>query len=188
MIARLIGKVIEKEERSIVLNVNGVGYRVAILPSLRQKARDGMELSLQIYHHISSETQTLFGFEGVSDLECFKLLLTVPSVGPRTAMSILEAAAPRVLAQAVAEGDVVLLTKVSGVGRKTAERILIELKGKIETGAVSGVVGGVQQEAVEALTSLGFTALQAREAVANLPKNIKTVEDAVRHILQRQKA
>ncbi len=183
-----MGKVIEREEGSIVLDVNGVGYRVAVLPSLQHKAREGTELSLQIYHHVSSETQTLFGFKVKEDLECFKLLLTVPSVGPRTAMSILEAAAPRVLAQAVAEGDLVLLTKVSGVGRKTAERILIELKGKIETGIVSGVVGGVQQEAVEALSSIGFTALQAREAVSKLPKSVKTIEEAVRYVLQRQKA
>ena len=82
--------------------------------------------------------------------------------------------------------------KVTFIIRRSIEKDFREvfdekLKGKIETGAVRGVVGGVQQEAVEALTSLGFTALQAREAVANLPKNIKTVEDAVRHILQRQK-
>jgi holliday junction DNA helicase RuvA len=188
MIARLTGKVIEREEGSIILDVNGVGYRVAVLPTLQQKARGGVELSLQIFHQVSSDAQALFGFEGTEDLKCFKLLLTVPSVGPRTAMGILEVAAPKVLAQAVAEGDLVLLTKVSGVGRKTAERILIELKGKIEAGPVAGAAGGVQQEAAEALTSIGFTAQQAREAVGKVPKSVNTVEEAVRYVLQRQKA
>lgn len=188
MIAKLKGTVIEREEGSIVLDVSGVGYRVAVLPSLQQKARDGAELSLQIYHQVSSEAQALFGFEKSEDLKCFKLLLTVPSVGPRTAMSILEAAPPRVLAQAVAEGDIILLTKVSGVGRKTAERILIELKEKIEVSLASGAVGGVQQETIEALVSIGFTIQQAREAVSKLPKSVSTTEEAVRHVLQRQKA
>ncbi|MFH1354196.1 MAG: Holliday junction branch migration protein RuvA [bacterium] len=188
MIARLSGKVIERESKALIVDVNGVGYRVAVLNSLWKKTRKGSVVFLRIHHHITSDGESLYGFESKEGLDFFDLLLTVPSVGPRTAMSILEVAPPKVLAQAVTEEDTALLTKVSGVGRKTAERILVELKEKILPSAVMGVSGNVQQEAMEALTSIGFTASQAREAVQRLPRDVKSVEEAVKLSLQKQSA
>lgn len=188
MIARLSGKVLERESKALVVDVNGVGYRVAVLGSLGEEIRKGEQVTLRIYHHVTADAESLFGFERKEDLRFFELLLTVPSVGPRTAMGILEVAPPKVLAQAVTEEDTALLTKVSGVGRKTAERILVELKEKIMAPAVAGVSGNVQQEAMEALISIGFTASQAREAVQKLPKDVETVEEAVKQILQAQRA
>ena len=158
MIARLVGKVVEKEEKTLIVDVGGVGYRVAVLLSYRGKVNAGDEISLRIHHHLSDDSENLYGFEQKEDLVFFQLLLTVPSVGPRTAMGILEVAPPRVLEQAVAEENTALLTKVSGVGRKTAERILVELKEKITAPVVAGVAGGVQQEAVEAILKVGGTA------------------------------
>jgi Holliday junction DNA helicase RuvA len=99
-------------------------------------------------------------------------------------MGILEVAPPRVLEQAVAEENTILLTKVSGVGRKTAERILVELKEKIKAPAVASVAGGVQQETMEALVSIGYTTAQARSAVQGLPKGVETVEEAVKQVLR----
>lgn len=188
MIARLVGIVAEREGRALIVDVGGVGYRVAVLGSLREKTKRGAKMTLRIHHHVTDGAESLYGFERREDLRFFELLLTVPSVGPRTALSILEVAPPEVLAQAVAEEDTTLLTKVSGVGRKTAERILVELKEKITAPALAGVGGGVQQETMEALTSIGFTASQARTAVRKLPKGVKTVEEAVKQILQVQGA
>ena len=188
MIARLSGKVLERESKALVVDVNGVGYRVAVLGLLWEKVRKGDEVVLRIHHHITSDGEGLYGFENREDLRFFELLLTVPSVGPRTAVSILEVAPPKVLAQAVTEEDTALLTKVSGVGRKTAERILVELKEKIMAPVIMGASGNVQQEAVEALTSIGFTANQARVAVQKLPKEVETVEEAVKQVLQVQGA
>jgi len=188
MIARLVGKVVEREGKALIVDVGGVGYRVMVLGLLREKAKRGAKVSLRIHHHVTDGAESLYGFERREDLRFFELLLTVPSVGPRTALSILEVAPPEVLAQAVAEEDTTLLTKVSGVGRKTAERILVELKEKITAPALAGVAGGVQQETMEALTSIGFTASQARTAVRKLPKGVKTVEEAVKQILQGQGA
>lgn len=188
MIARLAGIVAEREGKALIIDVGGVGYRVAVLGSLREKIKRGTKVTLQIHHHVTDGAESLYGFERREDLRFFELLLTVPSVGPRTALSILEVAPPEVLAQAVTEEDTTLLTKVSGVGRKTAERILVELKEKITAPALAGVAGGVQQEAMEALTSIGFTASQARTAVQKLPKGVKTVEEAVKQILQAQGA
>ena len=190
MIARLRGAVLERDAKSVIVDAGGVGYRVAVLPRLAEKIKTGETVDLRIHHHVSAEAQNLYGFTEREDLRYFELLLTVPSVGPRTAMGVLEAAPPRVLEQAVAEDDTAVLTKVSGVGRKTAERILVELKGKIAplAGGAAGVASSVQQEAVDALISLGFTARQARAAVQKLPREVATVEEAVRAALQTQTA
>lgn len=186
MIARLTGKVLEREEKGLILDVQGVGYRVAVLSSTREKVQPGEEISLTIYHHINQDTQALYGFSSKEELKYFELLLTVPGVGPKTALGILEAAPPRVLEQAVAEDDVTLLTKVSGVGKKTAERILVELKGKVKAKKGGGVSGAIAQEAMEALVSIGFSPARAREAVRRLPKEITKVEEAVRMVLKSQ--
>lgn len=186
MIARLTGKVLEREEKALILDVNGVGYRVATLSNTREKARMGEVLELQIYHQTGQDIEALYGFDSKEQLHYFELLLTVPSVGPKTALGILEVAPPRVLEQAVAEHDITLLTRVSGVGKKTGERILVELKGKVTPRKAGGVSGVIQQEAMEALVSIGFSPARAREAVRRLPKEIKTVEEAVRAVLKFQ--
>lgn len=186
MIAFIKGEVIEREEKALVVMTGGVGYRVRVTSGLRNKFGIGDKVSLRIFHHISSDNQTLFGFEEQEELVCFELLITVPSVGPRTAIGILEIAPPRILEQAVAEDDMALLNKVSGVGKKTAQRILVELKGKIKEPSLRGAGGNIKQEAVEALVSIGFTKQQARDAVQELPKDVGSTEEAVRAALQRK--
>jgi len=109
------------------------------------------------------------------------------SLYSRTAIGILSAAEPSVLVQAVANNDVKVLTGVSGVGKKTAERILIELKGKVEMADASTPVGDMQHQAMEALVSIGFSKQQARDAVQNLSAEVGTVEEAVRAVLQDQR-
>jgi Holliday junction DNA helicase RuvA len=185
MIAQLTGKVIEKEDKAVILDVAGVGYRVFVSTLLKDKLAVGATVMLPIYHHVSDSDQTLFGFEARDHLQFFHLLLSVPSVGPRTAMNILDMAAPHVLAQAVASDDKGLLTKISGIGKKTAERILVELKGKMTHIQTAPVASSMQQEAVEALVSIGYAPAAAREAVAKVPASANTVEEVVREALKR---
>lgn len=184
MIARLTGKVLEKEEKAVIVDVGGVGYRVMVLERVRHKIKTGETVSFKIHHHVSEEAENLFGFEEKEYLSTFTLLLTVPSVGVRTAMGILEIASPKTLAQAVAEEDMALLTKVSGVGKKTAQRIMIELKEKLKAPKHKALAGKLQQEIMEALESLGYTAHAARAAVEHLPKTVKRVEEGVKLVLQ----
>jgi len=187
MIAFLKGIVLEKQLKSLILDVNGVGYEIRIGVTLAESIKEGRELSLKIYHHISDSEQSLFGFATAEDLEYFELLLLVPSIGPKTAMSVLDAAAPKILAQAVHAGDMTSLTNISGIGRRTAERIIVELKGKISfiAGDKNKVVGGkIQQETFEALVSIGFKPAQAKAAVQKLPQEIATVEEAVKAALK----
>lgn len=189
MIARITGTIIEREEDSLIIDVGGVGYRVFVGSTAREKIKKGSEVSLRIYHHISDSNQSLYGFESGRELEYFELLLTVPSVGARIARHVLDAAPPRVLEQAVATDDITLLTKVSGVGKRTAERIIVELKEKIQPPKkISGVSGAIQHETVEALVSIGFTQTQARGAVQKLPTSVSSVEEAVKAALQKQGA
>src|SRR5687768_15194776 len=132
MIARLTGKVVEREPKALILDVQGVGYRVAVLATALERTKVGDTVTLKIHHQVSDDAEALYGFIKNEDLQYFQLLLTVPSVGPRTAMNILEIAPPATLAQAVSERDTGLLTKVSGIGRKTANRIIVELQGKLD--------------------------------------------------------
>lgn len=185
MIARITGKIAECEEKGIIIETGGMGYRVAALAAVRDSAKIGQEIALRIHHHSSADSQALYGFATAKELEYFELLLAVPAVGPKTAMGILEAAPPDILEQAVAENDVTLLTKVSGVGKRTAERVLIELKERIAKPAKTAATGVLQNQTVEALISIGFTPMQARGAAAKLPKTITTVEDAVKAALHQ---
>lgn len=192
MIALLTGIVAEQEAKSLILNVQGVGYRVKATTSLINSVSLGQELTLRIYHQVSADAEALYGFATHEDLRFFELLLTVPSVGPKTALTILDVAPSKVLAQAVMTGDVKLLTKISGVGKKTAERIFIELKSKIKdlpaglTGVpITGIVGDVQEETMSVLMNMGMSRSQAREVVQNLPSGVGTVEEAVKAALKR---
>lgn len=186
MIAYLEGEVLLLEEKAVILKTGGVGYRVAVLPIVLKKTKVGEYLALYVYHHIVQDDESLYGFDSPPYLQYFKLLLTVPSVGPRTALNILELASPKVLSQAVADSDVAILTKVSGVGKKTAQRIMVELKGKLKAPSHKQLSGSLQKDILEALQSLGYTSSQARQATADLPLTITSVEEAVRIILQQR--
>lgn len=188
MIARLAGKIIERQDNALIIDIHGIGYQVAVLPDILHKVGEGEEIVLHVYHHISDSDEALYGFLTKDYLQFFKLLLTVPSVGPRTAMNILEVAPPSVLQQAVVEADITLLTKVSGVGKKTAGRILVELREKITAPQTKHAPGSLQHETIEALVSIGFKPSQARAVVAKLPKEVKTVEEAVKAALQKENA
>src|SRR3989338_7432297 len=177
MIAYLAGMVLEKEDKALIVDVNGLGLRVAVLSAFGRTVGVGEPVTLRIYHQVSAEAEALYGFATKDDLHYFELLLTVPSVGPRTAMGILEVASGQALVAAVAEEDTTILTRVSGIGRKTAERIIVELKGKLKAPAEGGPRSTLQSEVVDALVSLGYTAVQARQAVQQLPGSVQTVEE-----------
>lgn len=184
MIAVITGKIIEREPKAFIVDVHGIGYRVYVGSQLREQAAKGSEITLQIHHHISEDRQDLYGFADAEELRYFTLLLTVPSVGAKTARNILDIAPPRVLDQAVADSDVTLLTKVSGIGKKTAQRIVVELQEKLKAPQKRSVSGALQHETMEALVSIGYTTAQARIVVSKLPKDVKTVEEAVKAALR----
>lgn len=188
MIARIKGMVVEREGKALIVDAYGVGYRIFVTAALRDTSSIGSEITLFIYDHRTDADAVLFGFEHARDREYFELLLRVPSIGPKTAMGVLDAAPINILSQAVLTGDMQLLTSLSGIGKRTAERIVVELKGKIGefTDGVSVSVGPVHQDTVDALVAIGFTVMQAKQAVAKLPQDVATVEEAVKAVLKHK--
>ncbi len=187
MIAYVKGIVAAAEEKAVVVEVHGIGYRVTVGGALLHTVVVGQEITLYTHHHVSDSEQALFGFVTMEDLDYFRLLLTVPSIGPKTAMGVLDAAPPKVLEQAIHTKDMLLLTKISGVGKRTAERILVELGGKLKgKGSTdsTAMTGSLQHETVEALIAIGFKPKEARDKVAHLPSDVRTVEEAVKAALK----
>ncbi len=174
MIARLTGQVAEKGADHAILDVNGVGYRVQLSAvSLAALPPEGERASLRTYTHVREDSLQLFGFSSEEEESVFRELIAVKNVGPRAAQNILSGIEARELARAVATGDVARLTKVPGVGKKTAERLVVELKEKLVTLARAAAPSAAQAEGPfeqleQALLGLGFRPAQAEAAVQAL--------------------
>ena len=176
MIGSLRGKIVLKTEKFLLLETAGVGYKVNVSPDLLAKAgKTGEEIFLLIHTHVREDALDLYGFSSQGELEFFEMLLGVPGVGPRSALAILGITALETLRKAIGAGDTGYLTKISGIGRKTAEKIILELKEKI--GEAKGVSGLREElDALEALKALGYSQGEARDALKKAPNNLNTNE------------
>ncbi|MGC3997533.1 MAG: Holliday junction branch migration protein RuvA [Anaeromyxobacter sp.] len=175
MIARLSGKVLEKGEAHAIVDVGGVGYLVHLSQlTLAALPPRGEGVALRVYTHVREDALDLYGFGAEEEEAVFRALIQVKGVGPRAAQNILSGIEARELAQAVAQGDVARLTKVQGVGKKTAERLVVELKDKLM--ALAGAAGparpapgaGALEQLRTALVNLGYKPPQADGAVERL--------------------
>lgn len=170
MIAQLTGEVARKDSRGIVLDVDGVGYRVHVVREHGGRIAIGAKISLLTYLAVRETALDLYGFENTEALDYFELLITVPGIGPKSALAILSLAAPEVLRRAILADDTTYLTRVSGIGRKSAEKIIVTLKdklGRLQDGEPGLLTDEV--ETLEALQALGYTLTEAREAVKKAP-------------------
>jgi holliday junction DNA helicase RuvA len=171
MIARLTGLVAEKSDGHAILDVNGVGYDVSLSAvALAALPPAGEKVSLRTYTHVREDALQLFGFATEEEERVFHELIAVKNVGPRAAQNILSGIEARELARAVADGDVARLTKVPGVGKKTAERLILELKEKLVTLARAAApstraASSALEQLEQALVGLGFKPQEAASAV-----------------------
>ncbi len=168
MIAQLKGQVIGKNERAITVDVGGVGYRVYSTAEILTKIKVGQALTLHTHLAVREDALELFGFATKLELDYFHLLLTVPGIGPKSALAVLSLAAPEILQKAISAQDTDYLTRVSGLGRKSAEKIVLTLKDKLTpvSGEGEGNIGlQAEAEALEALKALGYSAAEARTAL-----------------------
>ncbi len=179
MIATLTGTVTHKLETSLVIEINGIGYEVLTIVDDWGAAKAGSAMSFHIYEQIREDAHNLYGFTDLRAKELFIKLLSVNGVGPKVALATLSAAGVDRLSQAIASGDTGLLKGISGVGKKTAERIMVELAGK-----VTMVAAPVHDETYQALMGLGYTNSQAADAVANLPADVTDVGERVKLALK----
>jgi holliday junction DNA helicase RuvA len=177
MIGRLTGKVTEEDDGGIVVDVNGVGYEVIVpLGTIgRCKPDDEGRVTLFVHTHVREDALTLFGFASDGDRVAFRTLIGVSNVGPKTAIHVLSALPAHELGQAIARKELGKLTSISGVGKKTAERLLIELKNRLSVPVLEPVGGGSSTngsaigDVREALSGLGYGPEEIREALRELP-------------------
>ena len=164
MIGSIKGKVILKTEKFIIVETGGVGYKVNISPDTLSKIQKEKEAFLFVHTHIREDILDLYGFLDHQELEFFEMLLSVSGIGPRSALTILSIASIETLKKAIGTSDTNYLTKISGIGRKTAEKIVIELRDKMGEEKEGGSLQD-ELDALEALKSLGYSQSQAREAL-----------------------
>jgi Holliday junction DNA helicase RuvA len=184
MIATLSGVVSEKTADEVVLEVGGLGYGLFVTFEDHGRLNSGDQATLYIYEHIRENSYDLFGFTSLDIKRLFVQLLGVNGVGPKMALNVLNTGPAGAVRAAIASGDVKSIQKASGVGKRVAERIVVELKDKVglegvdlsSTGLLQGDATLLQDEAVEALVSLGYAPADAAAALVSVPKDLPTPE------------
>ncbi|MDH4449982.1 MAG: Holliday junction branch migration protein RuvA [Rhodoferax sp.] len=179
MIGKLTGTVSDKNPPQVIIDCGGVGYEVQVpMSTFYNLPADGNKVTLLTHFVVREDAQILYGFATSTEREAFRELIKISGVGPRTALSVLSGMDVGDLAQAVTLQEAGRLIKVPGIGKKTAERLLLELKGKLgaDIGAPMGAVGDAQSDIVQALLALGYNDKEAAAALKALPKDVGVSE------------
>ncbi len=186
MISQLEGRVVFSGDRYVVIDVSGVGYKVnATMETLRKVGKSKDTVRVWTYLAVRENALDLYGFEEQGELEFFELLLTVSGIGPKSAIAIMNVAPTESIRKAISTGEASYLTKISGIGRKTAEKIVLELRDKL--GAWTDVGSPELQEesdAVEALQSLGYSQHEARSALKKVSREVSGTGKRVKEALK----
>ncbi|MBI2462911.1 MAG: Holliday junction branch migration protein RuvA [Candidatus Spechtbacteria bacterium] len=187
MIGFLRGKILEVEDNAVLCDVQGVGYRIFCVPrDIPQFAREiGQDKTLYTFHYIRETVMELYGFPTKADEQMFRILLTVSGIGPKGAMGILNAAPVDTLQRAIASGDTTMLTRVSGIGNKIAQKVVLELKDKYgeEWGTLPGNIKE-ETDVLEALATLGYSRGDAQKVLRALPEGPVTPEEKIKAALK----
>jgi holliday junction DNA helicase RuvA len=185
VITHIKGTVIDREERSVVIDVNGLGYKVFVTNATIETLKEGFPAALWTHLAVREDAQTLYGFLSKDELNFYELLISsVSGIGPKTALGILNVSSVSNIRKAVTSGDTSHLTKVSGIGKKMADKIVLELKGKFEAEESSGLSLRDEVDALEALKALGFKHNDAREALKEVDPTITDTGARVKKALK----
>lgn len=188
MIAHIQGTIIGSTKQSVIVTTqSGLGYEV-VLPTYKLlELNTGVPVLLFIYHKVSENSQELFGFSRLEDRDFFILLMTVSGIGPKSAMNIMSLGSIEDIRDAIARGDVGYLTSIQGMGKKTAERLVVELKSKIELGTRVSVrskpADGVLDDVVEGLISMGYTKDESRDMLQHVEGEGKSAAEILKEVL-----
>lgn len=195
MISFLKGKILNKGQARhdkstgqgfVIVQTDNIGYQVFVNAGMYADLQIGQEIELYIHHNVREDAQELYGFRSFSELEFFKLLISVSGIGPKSALSVLTLASVEEIKESIAQGDSSLLNKVSGIGTKTAERIVLELRSKIGqiSGERVGGIGTISSDEIDALMALGYSLQQAREALRNVDTSVTDSGERIRVALR----
>lgn len=189
MIAYLKGNIVAKNIHYVILETGGIGYQVFAGENFLADIKIGEMAELFIHHRVREDASDLYGFRNLEELDLFELLLSVSGVGPKSALAVISLASTADIKEAIIRGDANLLTKVSGIGKKTAERLVLELKNKVARGAgVNILIGGGTSGAgdeLDALMSLGYSLIEAREALNLVEASITSSAGRVKAALKQ---
>jgi len=188
MIASLSGTIQVIGPDHLVIKVGGVGVRVFVPKTVLEDV-GGVGRSIMLHTHLIVREQdlSLYGFETTDDLQLFEVLLTVSGVGPKVALAILSTLSPELLKSAIMREETAVLQRVPGIGKKTAERIMFQLRDRLDLSQVGTsvpLISDVDADVIDVLTSLGFSIIEAQSALQNLPREVKNVDDRVQLALQ----
>lgn len=181
MIAHISGKIAEKFAGSVIVDVSGVGYEVIVPAGEFERAVLNEQIKFYTYHNITDRSQELFGFSSLAAKKLFELLITVQGVGPRAGIAIMSLGETEEVRNAIACEDAKFIQKAAGVGKKSAERVILDLKDKVgmaisKPDGVGDSIGLASDEALEALIALGFNLNDATKALEQIPRDLPTEE------------
>jgi len=191
MIAHIFGKVVEKYGGAVIIDVQGVGYEVVTAASDFERVKLGDEVKFHTYHHIREQSQELFGFSTLQAKKLFELLITVQGIGPKAAMAILSVDECEVVRNAIANEDAVFVARASGVGKKSAERVIVDLRDKVGLALAYdkkeqvAMIDGTD-DAAEALMALGYGLADAMKALEGVDRKLSTSERVRAALKQRR--
>lgn len=185
MIALLEGSIAALRHDYAIVMAGGVGYKVHLTPYALGKIAGESSARFHIFTNVREDAITLYGFLDEGELVMFELLISVNGVGPKMALGILSVAEPASIRAAVVGKDISILTRISGIGKRTAERILLDLENKVGTLTEDGIKGATEEsEVIEALGSMGYTPSEVREAMKLLPPGLVRVEEKIGALLK----
>lgn len=181
MIAHVSGVVAEKFANSVIVDVHDIGYEVQVPTGDFDRALLGESVKFYTYHHIREQSQELFGFSSLTAKKLFEMLITVQGVGPKAALAILSLGESEIVRNAIANSDSGFITKASGVGKKTAERVVVDLSDKVGLAvnvahAIGTSIAPIGDEALEALMALGYNLGDAMAALESVPGDLPTAQ------------
>jgi holliday junction DNA helicase RuvA len=178
------GIIIHKTDKFLIIKKKGIGYKVYTMANIINNYKLEDELSFWIYTAVRENAIDLYGFITIEEMSFFELLLDVSGIGPRSALAILSIAPIETLKKAIATGDVGYLNKVSGIGKKTAEKIVIELRDKLLAHKDDSTSLRDEGDVVEALKALGYSQSEARETLKKIPNEIEKTNDRIKEALR----
>lgn len=194
MLSYIKGKLIHKNNSfAIVVVHESLGYQIFSPENLLATLKVNEEVEFYLHHQVREDQNDLYGFKNIPDLELFQMLISVSGVGPKSALAVLALADSKDIKEAIIRGDAALLTKVSGIGKKTAERLVLELKNKVMK-LSSGIaftespLNTSSGDEIDALMTLGYSLPEAREALNRVPEEITKSSERVKFALKKMKS
>lgn len=189
MISYLKGTILAKKPKYLILLTNNIGYQVFVNEKTLNKMKEGDEISLYTHQHITENSQELYGFTNLPELELFKNLIAISGVGPKSALGVMASASVEDIIQAILSEDPALLRTVSGIGPKTAERIVVELKSKIgklgkEMNLKDISAAPRDVEVIEALLGLGYSRKEVVDVVREIPNDVTDTSERIKGALK----